>query len=107
LHLISTAHGEIFQGGGRKKKMTEVTYICCSAKKSSTILFVLSFFLTRFFGRFVTRGKKNMGSPHKMVRLFFIRVFGRFVTKTREANNRAKISSAPKKSSYLLTPHGP
>jgi hypothetical protein len=88
------------------------------------------FFLRRFFGRFVTRGvqkqgknlfsKKNIWAHHKkcgfffllffcfsfgcFVRFFFNRVFGRFVTRgvqKREKTNRAKISSASKKSTYL------
>jgi hypothetical protein len=92
--------------GGRKKKMTKVTYMCRSAKKkSSCVLFFLIDFFKAFFGRFVTRGVQNtkkpnfekihLGSSQKM-RLFFppfffspwdvlfdffYHVFGRFVTR--------------------------
>jgi hypothetical protein len=51
--------------------------------------FCFSFFLPRLFGS-----------------IFFNRFFGRFVTrefKSAVKTNRAKIPSAPKKSSYLLT----
>jgi hypothetical protein len=95
-------------------------------------LFVIDF-LRAFFGRFVTRGvqkhekkhffeKVHLGSSQKMrlffppfffflprlfCSIFFNRVFGRFVTRgvqKRHKKNRAKISSASKKSTkYLLT----
>jgi hypothetical protein len=63
--------------GGREKKMTKVTYICCSAKKNvvtcSLFYFIFSSnFSNAFFGRFATRGVKK-----------------------RDKKNRAEISSAP------------
>jgi hypothetical protein len=65
------ARGERRRGKGRrKKKVTKVTDICRSPKKSSYLLHFVLFY--RVFGRFVTRevqkyGKKNQKNPSRLI----------------------------------------
>jgi hypothetical protein len=73
--------------GAPRKKRTKVTYICFSAKKKEQLLtlfyfyfYFSSIFFNAFFWAFRNKG----------------------ISETRK-KNRAKISSAPKKSSYLHT----
>jgi hypothetical protein len=69
--------------GRRQKKMTKVTYICCSTKKQVVTysLFFSSIFFNALFGRFITRGvqkhekqipKKSIWAHHTKC-FFFVR----------------------------------
>jgi hypothetical protein len=64
------------QGGGAKKKMTKVTYICRSAKKKAAavtyllyfiFIFIFIFIFYRFF--FVTRGVKTTKKKSEKIHL--------------------------------------
>jgi hypothetical protein len=100
--------------GAPQKKMTEVTCICCSAKKkvvAYSILFLflflflfLSTFSNAFFGRFVTRGvqkheknlfwKKPIWAHHKKCGFFFGPFFLFCLMPSRICRTRAHALSA-------------
>jgi hypothetical protein len=129
----SDASARVLGKGRREKKRTKVTYIRCSAKKKQSLtLFYFYFYFyfssilfNAFFWAFHNKGssktrknffskKIHLGSSQKNVAflprlfgsIFVYRVFGRFVTRgvqKCDKQNRAKISSAPKKSTHSLT----
>jgi hypothetical protein len=117
--------------GAVKKKRTEATYICCSAKtKAVTFLYFIFIFIfidffNALFGRFVTKEFKNtkknffrrksIGAHHKKIWLFFRpfffffflpQLFGsiflsRFWAFRNKGSSKTRLKKIPRKSSQL------